>query len=144
MSYKSFFSVHIRDVCAINFKIVGASLFIKHRNAVVFCQILVQQDGKKCTKAESGRMCTGEGNVGAIICRKASKKINGVEKCILPSLLGGQELCFISTIVREVGVKPRTIKAGRFRKSGDNYWKLSLILTFVYMKLTLGQPLIVN
>ena len=73
MSYKSFFSVHIRDVCPVNSKIVGASLFIKHRNTVVFCQILVQQGGQKCTKAESVRMCTGEGNVGAIICRKASK-----------------------------------------------------------------------
>ena len=56
-----------------NSKIVGASLFIKHRNAVVFCQILMQQHGQKCTKVESGRMRTGKGDVGAIICRKASK-----------------------------------------------------------------------
>ena len=65
-------------------------------------------------------------------------------KWILSASQGREGLYFSSEIVRKVGIKPRTVKAGVFNKSGDNYWKLSLILTFVYIKLIEGQLLIVK
>ena len=61
----------IRYVCVVNFKVEGSGLFVKHKKAVIFCHTLLQEGGQKCTSVKVGRMSTGKGNVGAIICRKA-------------------------------------------------------------------------